>query len=220
MLIMIFIGISIIIYTSIHFYLANQNWRPQKPLEVGVSLQSEISSSVDSSTPSSTSSLHNPWLKQIRFFYDYLFKCGSFAYITHFRQIGMGDRTAKNIIRVLQTIHSKQKICTEQDVLFTRVFFCDPTSVSITVDLLYPSGRRTIVQRIIAFYSLLESQHSSVYLSHFRKIQMNSYVSRRLLEIILLVQDQPPLIIKRLDRYTKIQLNPTSTSPSSGGNTE
>ena len=169
---------------------------------------------------SSTSSLHNPWLKQILLFYEYLHKCGSFAYITHFRQIRMGDRTVKNIISVLQKIHSKQKICTEQDILFTRIFFCDPTSVSITGDLLYPSGRRTIAQRIIAFYSFLESQQQSVYLSHFRKIQMNGDVARRLLEIILFVQDRPPLIINRLDRYTRIQLKLSNTSLSSGWSTE
>ncbi len=130
----------------------------------------------------------------------------------------MGDRTVKNIISVLQTIHSKQKICTEQDVLFTRVNFCDPTSVPVNGDLLHASGRRTIVQRIIAFYSFLESQQQSVYLSHFRKIQMNGDVARRLLDIILFVQDQPPLIINRLDRFTKIQLTHSDKEPRSGGN--
>ena len=171
---------------------------------------SEISSSSESSTPistSSTSSLHNPWLNQIRLFYKFLYEHGSFTYITHFRQIRMGDRTVKDIIVVVHKIHSKQKICIQQDVLFTRVYFCDPTSVLNNCDLIYPSGRRTFIQRIIAFYSFLESrQLLPVYLSHFREIQMRGDVARRLLDVILFVQDQPILAVKRFNRYTIIQL--------------
>ncbi len=172
-------------------------------------MQTNISSSSDSSTPSSTLSptiLHNPWLNQIHKFYKFLFNCDSYTYITHFRRIGMGTRTAKKIISLIQLIHSKGKINFTDDGYSTRIYFCDPPLHTPDPVLLFPSGRRSIVQRVTAFYSLLEFQPQPVFLSHFKKIQMKGDSTRRLLYIILFVQIQPLIIIKRFDRLTKIRL--------------
>lgn len=155
---------------------------------------------------SSTLSLHNPWLNQIHKFYKFLYNCDSYTYITHFRRIGMGTRTAKKIISLIQLIHTKGKINFTDDGYSTRIFFCDPLLPSADHVLLFSSGRRSIVQRITAFYSLLEFQPQPVFLSHFKKIQMKGDSTRRLLDIILFVQNQPHFIVKSFDRLTKIRL--------------
>ncbi len=168
---------------------------------------SHLSSSLTRKIPKS-----NCFQERLRLFYRFLGQQESCIYASHFKQVRLNIRTICIIVDLEALIHSKQKISVFHDGSKTQIFFSDPKVIPTHSSLLFPSGRRTRLQQLLAFYSLLESQDLPIYISHFRKIQMNADTTRKLLDIILFVQDQPRIIVNKIGRYMTIQLFPKSSS--------
>ena len=148
----------------------------------------------------------NRFQERIRLVYLFLGRQKSFIYPSNFKQVSLNKPTIDIILALEALIQSKQKIKIFHEGPKTHIYFRDPKVRPTYSSLLFPSGHRSRIDQFKAFYSLLESQNPPIYISHFRKIQMHGDVARRLLDVILFVQDQPILAVIRFGRHTIIQL--------------
>lgn len=68
-----------------------------------------------------------------------------------------------------------------------------------------PIRRRSTLERIKAFYAFLE-QNGPIYISDLKQIGFDKTSVEKMIKIIRLIQNKPPVIVEKAGRFTTIKL--------------